>query len=387
VHETPGPKCEINMTKSNSLEAFLERNRLSRETWEGGKCDWQVMEAIAADHESNKAKLLQSAEFFAKLIQTFDHVHSVRWRVKDTDHLLEKIVRKRSEGSEKYGTVSPDNYHQIVTDLVGVRALHLFKDDCFEIDNLLRATWQPIETPVAYVRLGDPQELTTRFTDKGFELKSHPAGYRSVHYVFASQPVQRRVIAEVQVRTIFEEGWSEIDHRVRYPNFSENALVEYFLTIFNRMAGSADEMGGFVRGLAATLRELESQVEGATRDKERTLVAMDKALGELESVKQQDRESKQSLATLKAELDKLRRTPSLDSLFASNVRRISLDGHSPLLSIAGGLASDASGSRVLQHLIQETAKAQLGAVDHATAAKTTDFGALLKRLDERKKQE
>jgi ppGpp synthetase/RelA/SpoT-type nucleotidyltranferase len=168
-------------------------------------------------------------------------VHSVRWRVKDTDHLLEKIIRKCAEGHKKYKNVDSKNYFEIVSDLVGLRALHLFKDDCFSIDSDLRRTWTPSEPPIAYVREGDPPDLTKKFGEHGFEVKEHPAGYRSVHYIFLTQPFQRKVFAEIQVRTIFEEGWSEIDHRVRYPNFSNDQLVSYFLTIFNRLAGSADE--------------------------------------------------------------------------------------------------------------------------------------------------
>lgn len=359
------------MAARQSLDEYLGRTRISQDTWLASRCDWGLLEAIAADHDANQARLLQSAEFFAKLIQKFDCVHSVRWRVKETDHLLEKIIRKRAEGVAKYMAITSDNYFESVTDLVGIRALHLFKDDCLQIDTQLRGTWQPIENPVAYVRLGDTEELTTQFTVNGFEIKSHPAGYRSVHYVFASQPIQRKVITEVQVRTIFEEGWSEIDHQVRYPNLSDNALVAYFLTIFNRMAGSADEMGGFVRGLATTLQELQSQVQDATRDKEQTLVAMDKALGELESVKQQDRESRASVATLKAELEKLRHTPTLNSIFAST---------------AATDPTRTSMQRILEEM-RRSQQSRASLTELEKAKKTIDQGMLARLLAEKKKPE
>lgn len=294
------------MTQSRSLDEFLKNNRIDRDTWDRSKSDWSLLQEIGKDHESNREQLLQSAEYFGRLIQNFNCVHSVRWRVKDTDHLLEKIVRKRAEESPKYLEINQDNYYEAVTDLVGIRALHLFKDDCFTIDATLRAKWEPIETPAVYIRMGDHEDLTKKFRDQGFEMKEHPAGYRSIHYVFSTQPARRKVIVEVQVRTIFEEGWSEIDHKVRYPNLSSNDLVVYFLTIFNRMAGSADEMGGFVRVLSSGLRELEEQVSEANRDKEKTLLAMDEAVKKLENANQQNQESTQSIATLKAEIKKLR---------------------------------------------------------------------------------
>jgi hypothetical protein len=67
------------------------------------------------------------------------------------------------------------------------------------------------------------------------------------------------VLAEVQVRTIFEEGWSEIDHRIRYPYDMDNLLLSQFLVIFNRLAGSADEMGSFIRFLKRELDVRESK--------------------------------------------------------------------------------------------------------------------------------
>jgi len=36
-----------------------------------------------------------------------------------------------------------------------------------------------------------------------------------VHYLLVMQPTKQRYLCELQVRTIFEEGWSEVDHRIR----------------------------------------------------------------------------------------------------------------------------------------------------------------------------
>lgn len=244
------------MINEISLHDFLIRNNISDQQWELSGCEWENLLSIGRDHEENFERLRESAEFFAKVIQKFKRVHSVRWRVKDTEHLLEKIVRKRADGAEKYLKISSDNYFDIVTDLVGIRALHLFKEDCFDIDLEIKRCLIPVDNPIAYIRAGDQDGLLSRFREHGFDIETHPAGYRSIHYIFSSQPLHRKVISEVQVRTIFEEGRSEIDHNVRYPNFSNDELVNYFLKIFNRMAGSADEMGGFVQGLALTLRNL-----------------------------------------------------------------------------------------------------------------------------------
>ncbi|MEQ1630714.1 MAG: RelA/SpoT domain-containing protein [Gallionella sp.] len=294
------------MISKISKEIFCERNRIEADTWELANIDWKILQGIAVDHQAQSANLEVSAELFAKVIQKFSAVHSVRWRVKDAEHLIAKIVRKRAEKTPKYADITIDNYFELVTDLVGIRALHLFKEDCFEIDAALKRQWSPIEVPVAYMREGDSKTFKARFESNGFEVKDHPAGYRSVHYVIASTPIKRKIISEIQVRTIFEEGWSEIDHKVRYPNFSENELISYFLEIFNRMAGSADDMGGFVLGLVDTLTQMADEISSEKNKKDSAFADMEKALSQLENVKKQDEASRASVATLKAELQKLK---------------------------------------------------------------------------------
>lgn len=230
-------------------------------------------------------------------------VHSVRSRLKDTEHLLEKIIRKRIARVTKYVTLSASNYHQVVTDLIGVRALHLFKDDCFVIDKNIRSTWNLAEKPIAYVRKGDSGEL---LREHGFKVKEHPSGYRSIHYVAASQPGKSKVLVEIQVRTIFEEGWSEIDHKIRYPNFSDDELVTYFLTIFNRMAGAADEMGSFVKSLADMAAVHEDAINSIVKERDEALANVERALAEARSGHEQSREMQGKLAQLEKELIRLR---------------------------------------------------------------------------------
>ena len=140
----------------------------------------------------------------------------------------------------------------------------LFKGDWAQIHEFVTNTGNLGETPIAYLRAGDPESLETAFKSAGCEVQQHPFGYRSIHYQIKSQPAKCVRVAELQVRTIFEEGWSEIDHRVRYPRHSADPYLGALLDIFNRLAGGADEMGTFTKQLSTylteqTLKEAERQ--------------------------------------------------------------------------------------------------------------------------------
>jgi ppGpp synthetase/RelA/SpoT-type nucleotidyltranferase len=308
-----------------TLEEFIERNNISAEDWNLSIIGWETLKEIGDDHSQKFEQMKETAELFARIIQRCPKVHSVRWRVKSPEHLMEKIVRKTLEGKDsfnsEYTSIEKSNYHEIVTDLVGVRALHLFKDDCFEIDEYLRGVWNTKENPVYYVRGGDE---TGDELDR-FEIKTHPAGYRSIHYVFESQPLNQKVYSEVQVRTIFEEGWSEIDHKVRYPNFSDNEQVSYFLRIFNRLAGSADEMGSFVKEL---VNELEAHKEELSRIKEENLAIknenesniseIDRLFTSLESSNNKNSSQDQLVKDLKNQVEKLKIQTQNRTMFAKS---------------------------------------------------------------------
>jgi len=53
-------------------------------------------------------------------------VHSVKYRIKEPEGLIAKIIKKKLE--EPNREITSQNYFHQITDLIGVRALHLFKD-------------------------------------------------------------------------------------------------------------------------------------------------------------------------------------------------------------------------------------------------------------------
>ena len=61
---------------------------------------------------------------------------------------------------------------------------------------------------------------------------------------------------EIQGRTLFEEGWSEIDHDIVYPYYKDDEMLTEFSGLLNRLSGMADEMSSYFRKMKE-LREEE----------------------------------------------------------------------------------------------------------------------------------
>lgn len=302
-----------------NLKQFLDENNITIEYFNNCEIKWDTLKEIGLDHSSKFEQLEGVAESFAKTIQREKKVHSVRYRVKDPQHLMEKIVRKTNPNEASYNdnylNITKDNYHEIITDLIGIRALHLFKDDCYDINDYLLNTWNTKEKPTYYYRDGD--EISE---DLGiFSAKIHPAGYRSIHYIFESQPLKQKIYTEVQVRTIFEEAWSEIDHKIRYPNFSDNEQVSYFLRIFNRLAGSADEMGSFVKELINEFEANALELQNVKRENEQNIAEIDRLFEKINSSNGKHNEQNALIKDLEYQVQKFKKsTPKNDHIYITN---------------------------------------------------------------------
>ncbi|GGF27379.1 RelA/SpoT domain-containing protein [Hymenobacter cavernae] len=231
------------------------------------------LEAIVDNFKARQAQFQRTAQSVSDTLLQDAGVHSVRYRVKDPYSLAKKIVRKKELNQERIITL--DNYDEEITDLSGVRALHLFKNDWIHIHEFITRNWDLKETPVVYYRKGDSDELLQIYREQACELKEHPYGYRSAHYLVKTSLTKKQAYVEIQVRTIFEEGWSEVDHKIRYPEFSNDPLLTNLLMLLNRSAGAADEMSGFVQ-------DLKRYIENNQREKAEQMRQLQAALNKLQ---------------------------------------------------------------------------------------------------------
>jgi putative GTP pyrophosphokinase len=242
---------------------FLREYTITEEEFEKSQLDWSVLCEIRCHYVSRSLELQNVANSISQTLQQVPSIHSLKVRVKDPDHLIEKIIRKQLEHVERpddrltYADCTPETYDSRITDLVGIRALHLFKEQWLEIHDFIERTWEPQEPPIAYIREGDDTQF---FQAVGCKTQPHKFRYRSVHYLIKSSPTKRIYLAELQVRTIFEEAWAEIDHKVRYPRQSEDEVLAALLLTFSLVVGFADELGSFTRLLSHHLRNKTEEI-------------------------------------------------------------------------------------------------------------------------------
>lgn len=272
---------------------FFTKYSITEEMFLDSGLEWAALCEIYDNYIGLRTTLEPNMTFISNCLQLLPAVHSVKYRLKDAEHLIEKLIRKKAS------QVTAETYLQHVTDLIGIRVLHLFKEEFVEIHEHVTKTWKLKEKPQANVRKGDPVAFINALKKAGCKIREHRLGYRSIHYVVKASPSKQTCFAEIQVRTIFEEGWSEIDHRMRYPYDTGNLLLEQFLVIFNRLAGSADEMGEFIRVLKRTLAERDDLYAEDMKNKEGVIFELEKKIAKLKIEKSERHDLNTSLHQLK----------------------------------------------------------------------------------------
>lgn len=302
-------------------DAFLEKYNISRDTLDRAGVTWPEIERTVAEYTRLKPALESVGRYVVDALLKCGKVHSIKYRLKEDEHLAEKIIRKCSADSGR--RVTPENFREEITDLVGIRALHLFKEDWINVHEYICSTWSLAEKPVAYVRAGDSEEVLKYYNSNNCEVKEHRFGYRSVHYLIESRPDLEKYVVEVQARTVFEEAWGEIDHVISYPYQTGNELLVRLSMILNRLAANADELGSYMRYLKAKTDFTEQQYRQTIREKN---VLIEDLLSRIEDL-EIDREQKEALtSSLNAlgknrshEADFAEKFPWLDHFMGSNL--------------------------------------------------------------------
>lgn len=171
--------------------------------------------------------------------------HSVKGRVKDPERLRAKLIRKGLEAKSRGEDFpySRENLFKKINDLAGFRILHLHTKQIQEINCELLAIfaeqrWVKLEGPSA--RTWD-DESRKYFADIGVATEESETMYTSVHYVV--QPNSRyELTCEIQVRTLMEEVWGEVDHKINYPEKADSLSCREQIKVLARVTSSCSRL-------------------------------------------------------------------------------------------------------------------------------------------------
>ena len=158
--------------------------------------------------------------------------HFLKYRIKDTDNLRKKLMRKASDGC----VIDASNLFDEITDLAGIRLIHLHTQQIRSIHTAISGILQEqqlelIEAPTANCWDIEYERL---FREFGLATRSRESMYTTIHYVVRANQ-KTNVACEIQVRTLMDEVWGEVSHMVNYPVASQNGTCQDLLKVLARL--------------------------------------------------------------------------------------------------------------------------------------------------------
>ncbi|MFV8441551.1 RelA/SpoT domain-containing protein [Flavobacterium sp. LB2P44] len=209
------------------------------------------MEGVKETVELYKDKLFEFEQFLPSVLAFFEKhrklnrkplpiIHSIKSRFKDPEHLEQKLIRKHKSGK----IIDTNNLFTEITDFIGVRILHLYQDQFIDIHNAIQekidnGDWLYVEAPKAMT--WDPESVEF-FTKHNIETEVRDTFYTSIHYLIKPNNPTAVVCCEIQVRTLFEEIWGEIDHTINYPTATESIACKEQLRVLSKLVSTGTRL-------------------------------------------------------------------------------------------------------------------------------------------------
>ena len=170
-------------------------------------------------------------------------VHSVKYRMKSEGHLFDKLQRKALNGRK----IVSENFFDEITDLAGIRVLHLYSEQVKIIHDAIMNEVKNgdlvlYEKPKAYTWDID---LKMYYEKLGMDTLIKPSYYTSVHYVVMPKK-ESKIKCEIQVRTLYEEVWGEIDHSLNYPYTCESLACKEQLKVLAQLTAAGTRLANSI---------------------------------------------------------------------------------------------------------------------------------------------
>lgn len=244
-------------------------------------------EEILISFFKEKQKYERLAQYIVRLIKDDpaspkESLHTIIYRIKKENRLIEKIDEENKKAGPGAESITRNNFQKKIGDLLGIRLVCLRLSDINSVkaylelladEKILRFVGKP-DHKRSFILPVDPGDTIP----EGLDLRY--SGYSSIHFQVelgqASDAPDglKGLQTELQLRTIFEEAWGEIDHKYRYVlSRSGIMLPEHIHTGFYSLSAHLQAVSLQAEHLC---RHAEAHRFKFDRKAKRTMVARDK---------------------------------------------------------------------------------------------------------------
>ncbi|KFE99625.1 hypothetical protein IX39_02890 [Chryseobacterium formosense] len=183
-----------------------------------------------------------------KLCKNFS-IHQIVSRIKTKESLAQKVIKKN-----KYEKLDD------ITDILALRIITYFEDDISKIEELLNKEFKI-----------DRENSTDK---RNIEIDKF--GYRSVHYILQLNDYKKELSEyaeykdikfEIQIRSILQHSWAEIEHDLGYKSFTE--IPQKAKRTFYRVAALLEQADIEFTKLKKEIQDFENSISKNLKSKEK----------------------------------------------------------------------------------------------------------------------
>ncbi len=235
-------------------------------------------------YDSHRLLLEEAKDAFIALIRSLlldagtVEISKIEGRVKDREECIQKFNRKYRPALEAGGT--PYEIREHISDLIGLRVVCLYEDQIRALHETLGE--DHFEVLSTTDKIANIENTEASFGYKGLHLDLRLAVTRS------AMPEYRRYAAvpfELQLRTIVQDSWSVLDHKIKYKKSIPNSLKRRINTLaalfeladreFRTIREATDEEIRRARQADGVLDDVDGGSGAASVDVTRTVLAED----------------------------------------------------------------------------------------------------------------
>lgn len=193
---------------------------------------------------------LKVEKILTKLCKNFS-IHQIISRIKTKESLVQKVIKKN-----KYEKLDD------ITDVLALRIITYFEDDISKIEEILNKEFKI--------------DWENSIDKRNIEIDKF--GYRSVHYILqlndrraqtAGYAEYKDIKFEIQIRSILQHSWAEIEHDLGYKSFTE--IPQKAKRTFYRVAALLEQADIEFTKLKKEIQDFENTISKNLKSKEKSI--------------------------------------------------------------------------------------------------------------------
>jgi len=208
-------------------------------------------------YDTNYKHLVEAKSAFIRIINSlakrFDigEVTKIEGRIKDREECIKKFHRKYQNQLE--AAEHPYEIKDFISDLIGIRLVCLYEDQIPLFSELLRQHFHILDVTD---KISSLESTEDSFGYKGLHMDlilGDELAAQTRYQPFAGLPF------EVQIRTLIQDAWSVLDHKIKYKKSIPNDLKRR-INVLSALFELADREFKEIRNATTELIEMETEL-------------------------------------------------------------------------------------------------------------------------------